>query len=103
MKSGEFATHTECDGTDATVISTQTCYIFMSTLTGNDFELVLGNLVVAKVRASNEKGAGLFSPTNIVGALVEEVPLAPSSAPRRGVKTNEVRIGVDWDFLTTYE
>jgi hypothetical protein len=53
MKSGEFATHAECDGTDASVISTQTCHIFMSTLTGYDFELVLGDLVVAKVRASN--------------------------------------------------
>jgi hypothetical protein len=51
----------------------------------------------------NEKGFGLFSPTNIVGALVEEIPKAPTNPPRRGVKTNEVRIGVDWDFLITLE
>lgn len=63
---------------------------------------MLGDLVVAKVKAYNEKGSGVFSATNIIGALVEEIPLAPTTAPNRGVRTNEFRIDVDWDFLTTY-
>jgi len=75
----------------------------METLTGADLNLVLGDLVVAMVRANNEKGAGQFSSTNFIGALVEVRPLAPTNAPRRGVRTNEFRIDVDWDFLKTYE
>jgi hypothetical protein len=75
----------------------------METLTGSEFNLVLGDLVVATVKATNEKGSGSFSTTNIIGALIEVIPLAPSTAPRRGVRTNEFRIDVDWDFLTTYE
>lgn len=46
----------------------------MSSLTVDPFNLVLGNLVVAMVRASNEKGTGQYSGTNTVGALIQQVP-----------------------------
>ena len=60
----------------------------MSTLTGPTFNLTLGNLVVVMVCASNEKGAGQYSGTNKVGALVQTVPLAPVNAPYSGPQTN---------------
>ena len=56
--SGNFITTPECDGSDSTVISDTSCTILMDTLTGADFNLVLGDLVVAKVKATNEKGSG---------------------------------------------
>ena len=102
-KDTTYSQHSECDGTDVTILATQTCYISMSTLTSSEFGFELGDLVVVKIRARNEKGWGIYSPTNLLGALVEEVPLAPTTAPRRGVKTNEFRISVEWEFLTTYE
>lgn len=61
----------------------------MSTLTSDDFSLVLGDLVVAKVRAINERGAGNFSRTNTDGALVEVIPMAPTNSPFRGNFTSE--------------
>lgn len=75
----------------------------MSTLTSSEFSYVLGDLVIVQIRSKNEKGFSALSPTNMIGALVEVIPQAPVNPPRRGVKTNEVRLGVDWDFLTTYE
>jgi len=75
----------------------------MTTLTSEDFGLVLGDLVIAKIAAINEKGQGLFSKPNSVGALVQTLPQAPPNPPRRGHLTNEFRIHVEWDFLTTYE
>lgn len=68
---GDFQTTSECDGSDATIISSTTCSILMETLSGSDFNLVLGDLIVATVKATNEKGSGSFSTTNIIGALIE--------------------------------
>jgi hypothetical protein len=61
----------------------------MNTLRSNHFSLVLGDLVVAKVRAINERGAGNFSNTNSDGALVEVIPMAPANSPFRGNFTSE--------------
>lgn len=46
----------------------------MSTLTGANFNLVLGDLVVAQVLATNIKGSGIFSVPNIVGGLIQVIP-----------------------------
>ena len=45
-KDAQFKSHAECDGSEASVISTQTCYIEMSTLTSSEFSLELSDLVV---------------------------------------------------------
>lgn len=75
----------------------------MTTLIGSDFNLQLGDLVVVIIKATNEKGSGLYSLPNIVGALVEVMPSAPTTAPRRGDLTNEFRIDVEWDFISGYQ
>jgi len=64
--------------------------------------LDLGDLVVAIVRAFNEKGAGQFSGSNSAGALIEVKPLTPIRAPINGLLTNEQRIDVSWEPLTSY-
>jgi hypothetical protein len=100
-KAGTYISDAECDGTDPAVISNQYCEISMSILTST-FGLELGDLIVVKVNAINEKGAGEDSEPNTVGALAESLPLAPTSAPTRGELTNESQVDVDWEFLTTY-
>jgi hypothetical protein len=53
-----------------------------------DFGLILSDLVVATVRASNEKGNGEFSGMNTEGAYIEVIPEAPENAPSRGPFTD---------------
>lgn len=60
----------------------------MSSLSNSPYSLILGDLVVAMVRASNEKGPGQFSGSNTVGALIQRVPLSPVQAPFSGTQTN---------------
>jgi hypothetical protein len=72
-KIGDLLNVNECDGSDSVLISTRTCIVAMTTLT-EDFGLDLGDLVVASVRAKNEKGYGQFSGTNTLGARVELKP-----------------------------
>ncbi len=68
----------------------------MSTLSASPFNLVLGDLVVAMVRASNEKGTGQYSGTNNAGALIQQVPQAPASAPYSGPRTNQFILDTNW-------
>ena len=63
------------------------------------FGLSQGDLVVAQVSAFNAKGQGNFSGTNIIGALVEELPSAPVNGPRTGPLTDEQKMDIEWDFL----
>jgi hypothetical protein len=84
------------------VIEDKHCDIMMSILTESPFNLVLGDLVVSRVTAINEKGQGEYSEINTDGALIYVLPLSPSDAPTRGEETNESQIEVDWVFLTTY-
>jgi hypothetical protein len=56
-KVGDFLASEECDGTESEIITNQYCDIKMVTLT-DKYSLVIGDLVVAIVRAINEKGTG---------------------------------------------
>ena len=100
-KQGDFLSSEECDGTLTEIVNNQYCDIQMSTLT-NEFNLELGDLVVAIVRAINDKGVGQFSGSNSEGALIEVMPTSPTEEPSRGPLTNELRIDVVWEPLTTY-
>jgi hypothetical protein len=57
-----------CDGTDATVISNRYCLIPMSDIIST-FGLLQGELIVAKVKATNSKGDSPYSTINTVGEL----------------------------------
>jgi hypothetical protein len=98
---GQLLNVDECDGSDPVLISTRTCIVQMTTLT-EDFGLDLGDLVVASVRAKNEKGYGQFSGTNTIGARVELKPQAPENGPLRGSQTDSTRLDISWEPLTTY-
>ena len=61
--------------------------------------LARGDLIVARVSASNVAGAGAFSALNTVGVLAQTPPVAPSRAPFGGTSTTDSRLDVNWDFL----
>lgn len=64
----------------------------MTQLMSSTFNLTLGDLIVARVKASNVKGFGPYSPVNIIGAVIQSKPLAPINGPRRLAGSNEVRL-----------
>jgi len=71
-KLGVFSEYpTLCDGSVTSVYTHQTCSTSMAaiTATSGGLSLVLGDLIVAKVAASNSKGIGEYSELNIVGEV----------------------------------
>lgn len=88
-KTGLFITTADCDGLDPQVLLDNFCFVDVVTLSAPAFGLELGDLVVAKVSAVNSQGSSPWSVPNVEGALIETIPLAPLSAPKRGILTNE--------------
>lgn len=74
-KNGEWLENlSHCDGTNSTVKTDLECIVPMSVFTSSDYNLVLGDLIVVKVRAKNSIDYGDFSEANLVGALVLTKP-----------------------------
>jgi len=53
----------------------------------NDFGLVLNDLIIAKIRAYNAYGWGLYN-QNTEGALIKTEPKKPPQKIKRGVLTD---------------
>jgi len=90
-----------CDGVDATVLASCdpatlecSCIIPMATITA-DFGYALGELVQARVAASNWVGISAYSEANESGEGARTVPLPPL-APTEGAATTENELQVDW-------
>jgi len=100
-KTGVFKVETKyCSESDAVIVSQQYCNIPMSYLTGPTYNLVKGDIVIAKVQASNSNGFGSLSTSNSVGAIIESVPNKMSS-PTRGSLTSENYLQVQWSSITS--
>lgn len=78
---------TYCDGSTTTVINDLKCQVPMSVLRAAPYSLVLGDDVVAKVQAHNQRGWSGYSATG-QGATVQTEP-SQMSAPVRGASTSE--------------
>lgn len=72
---------------DATVISNRYCVVPMDVLTASPYNLVQGDIVVAKILAANVVGESQYSMENGVGADIKVVPHDPILAPYRGSQT----------------
>ena len=57
-----------CYGADSSIVSSRSCSIPMTTLTGDPFYLEEGDLVVAVIESLNEIGYSVPSEENISGA-----------------------------------
>jgi len=99
-----------CDGSAPTVRSAGRCGIPMSAFTAatsydgaglnsGGLGLALGDLIVARVAASNAAGTGAYSALNSAGVSAQTPPVAPPSAPYGGAATTESLLDVHWAFL----
>jgi hypothetical protein len=86
---------TECDGTDATVISSTTCEIPLTTLIVAPFSLELNESIYAKIVASNFYGDSSYS-TAGNGALTKLVPDAPINLANDETITTDLTIRFTW-------
>lgn len=80
-------------------VSVTSCSVPLLTLQASPFNLVLGDLVRAKVLATNLLGDGIASNPNTAGASVETVPRDPPVAPLRNALTGMASITVDYHPL----
>jgi hypothetical protein len=85
---------TDCDGSIALIYNNHNCDVPMTTLAGT-YGLVLGDLIVAKVKAINLIGSSPFSEPNIAGQTMMTVPGIMSS-PTRGTSNSLTQIEVLW-------
>jgi len=86
--SGSYEETGACDGTNAGIISAQSCSLAMTEFTSSPYSLPAGSLIVAVVEAKNIVGYSAPSTDNIAGALVQTVPATPLAAPTRGSATS---------------
>jgi hypothetical protein len=71
----------------------------MLTLTSAPYSYVLGDLIVVRLAAYNEKGYGPVGPENTAGGTAKVVPAAPA-APVRGGETAPSQVQVTWTALS---
>jgi hypothetical protein len=69
---------------DQTVITNKYCVLPMDVLTSGPFNLVQGDIVVARILAANVVGESQYSMENSLGGEIRVVPHAPILAPYRG-------------------
>jgi len=60
----------------------------MSILTASPYNLELGTVVSARVKATNRVGSSSFSVVNTIGAVIQGLPLKPPTNPFRGDQTS---------------
>jgi hypothetical protein len=73
------------------VLESLYCDVPVSVLRAAPYELILQDLVVARVRAYNERGWGSWSVDNTAGALIETEP-SQMASPTRGSATGTDRL-----------
>ena len=74
----------------------------MSVFWNSPISLPYNNLIIAKLRAKNQIGWGTFSNENNAGVLVQVAPLtAATPTPARGSRTDNTRIEVIWNAMTS--
>jgi len=73
---------------DQTVINNRYCVLPMDVLTSAPFNLVQGDIVIAKILAANVVGESQYSMENALGGDIRVAPLTPILAPYRGPLTS---------------
>lgn len=83
-----------CNGSTSTIVANLYCVIPVSTLTASPFSLEQGDIVYARVMATNAIGDSSVSDVNSSGADIRVVPTTPTSPPSRGSSTSDTEIEV---------
>jgi len=72
---------TQCSGSEVDIFASLMCKIQMTTFVESPYLLSQGDPIVAQVRARNAFGWGDWSDPNSSGAIVQQRPQTPPSAP----------------------
>ena len=100
----QFSEHAaDCDASTDPVLTNLYCDVPMNVLRGAPYNLVLGDLVRAKVKATNAVGDSDFSQENTGGVVVETVPGPMTSLSQDLTSQSLEWIVLTWDALTTQE
>ena len=78
---------TYCNGADASIVSSRSCLVPLTTLRDAPFSLEYPDLIVAKVRSRNINGWSVFSEVNTDGAHFYTEPVTVG-VPKRGILTD---------------
>lgn len=73
----------------------------MTLLWAAPFELDYGEDVIARVKAANSIGEGLYSDDSTTNASVETVPQKPSSAPSRDATSTKDNLVINMAAIST--
>lgn len=92
-------THSECDGTDAQIISSLRCVVSMDTLSLT-YGLQFDETVIVRVSASNSMGQGAWSLSNSVGAKLRQRPVKMTQVTKDPTST-ETTLTIVWSGLTS--
>lgn len=84
-----------CDGSDPEIVLNLHCTVLMSEFWHAPFSNTLGDIIRAKVVATNERGNSLESDSNLVGADLQTVP-GQMLVVTRGADTSATQVQVDW-------
>jgi hypothetical protein len=84
-----------CDGSDATILSNNQCTVTQASLQAEPFNLVKGDVVFAKVKATNLYGTSNDSPIGD-GASIWLQPDTPINLANDVSVTTEATIGLTW-------
>ena len=93
----------DCDASMEPVLTNLYCDVPMSVLRGSPYNLGLGDLVKAKVMATNAVGDSEYSQENTSGVVVETVPGSIMTLRQDLTSQSLDWIVLAWDALTTQE
>jgi hypothetical protein len=91
---------TDCDGTNASVVSNRQCTIALLTLRSSPYSLTLGDSVSAKVVSVNTYGESTASSAGN-GAVIQLVPDSPINLANDATTTTDTVIKFTWDDGTS--
>jgi len=89
-----------CNGAVDPAKTSLYCFVPLTVLRSNPYLLEFNDLVVAKARARNAWGYGIYSESNTAGASIQTEPSAPASPTLDIVLSTLTQIKVDWSPLT---
>jgi len=92
---------TTCDGADATIMANLNCLVDLAVFTGSQYNLVEGDILVARLLATNEIGIGSYSSESTDSVYIVAVPSDPTVAPLRNALSSKTSMVIDLTTITS--
>jgi len=92
----------ECDASTTAIINARTCTVLIKTLRAGPYELQFNNLIVARVKAKNAFGWGLYSQPSTAGALIRTEPTQVALPTYVPLSSTLSKVVTAWIALTSF-